>query len=259
MNGMVLLLLFIAGKVFSSESFKVVGDHTDVPIIEHLGDFIPQNLKFTNEKDQLVSLTCLIDKPTVLSLVYFDCPGLCSPLLDGVSQAIEKSNLELGKDYQVITVSFNYRDTQEKAKQKKETFLRRHSKSHSAYWIYLTGDSTNIYNLCNAVGFKFKRQGLNFIHPAAIMIHSPKGKLTRYLYGISFIPFDFKMSIMEAERGVSLPTLNRALEYGFTNHHTVMPYTLRITKLVGTLLLFTLLLSVIVLILKGRKKKVELA
>ena len=144
-------ILFSYGQQFTP---SLATEEEEIGVIEHLGSTIPLDLKFMNEKDSLVSLGSLINKPTVFSFVYFDCPGLCSPLLDGVSEVIEKADLELGKDYQVITVSFNYRDTPEKARAKKETFLKKHSRNHASSWIFLTGDSTNIYGLSNAIGWQ---------------------------------------------------------------------------------------------------------
>lgn len=238
---------------YSQTPAQITGNDVEVGIVEHLSDTIPLDLTFSNEKDSLVSLRSLINKPTVLSFVYFDCPGLCSPLLDGLSDVIEKADLELGKDYQVITVSFNYRDTPEKARKKKETFLRRHSKSRSSHWMYLTGDSLSIYKLSNAVGFKFKKAGFDFIHPAAIMVLSPKGKITRYLYGISFLPFDLKMAVVESEKGLSRPTINRVLEFCFAYDPAGRRYALEITKITGSLILFLLLIFGSVLFIRKKK------
>lgn len=226
----------------------------EIGIVEHLGETIPLDLKFQNEKDSLVSLRSLINKPTVLSFVYFDCPGLCSPLLKGVSDVIENADMELGKDYQVITVSFNFRDNPEKARKKKETFLKTHSKSHAANWIYLTGDSASIYNLSNSVGFKFKRAGLDFIHPAAIMMLSPTGKITRYLYGVTFLPFDLKMAVIEAQNGLPRPTISKVLEFCFAYDPANRRYALDVTKVAGILTIVILVIFVLTLILRKKRK-----
>jgi len=248
------LLTFLSVSSFSQAKLQPLADNVEVGIVEHLGETIPLNLRFMNEKDSLVSLQSLVNKPTVLSFVYFDCPGLCSPLLSGVSAVIEKADLELGKDYQVITVSFNYRDTPDKARKKKETFMKKHSKNNAASWIYLTGDSASIYKLSNAVGFKFKRAGVDFIHPAAIMMLSPNGKITRYLYGVTFLPFDLKMAVVEAEKGLPRPTINRVLEFCFAYDQENKRYALDITKIAGILMLFILLIFALTLFIKQRKR-----
>jgi len=227
----------------------------EVGVEEHLGETIPLNLTFVNDSNRNITLKQIINKPTILTLVYFDCPGLCSPLLDGVSDVIEQTDMELGKDYQVLTVSFNYNDTPEKARQKKKNFLRFHSKSHAKDWIYLTGDSSNINKLANAVGFKFKRVGLDYIHPAVITILSPSGKVTRYLYGTHFLPFDLKMAIFEAKKGLERPTINRVLEFCFNYDPQGKKYVLDVTKITGIIILFFSFLLLIILLLKSKKRK----
>ncbi|HZK69001.1 MAG TPA: SCO family protein, partial [Paludibacter sp.] len=149
-----IILFFLTGRLSAQ-----VDQSPDVGIIEHLGSTIPLDLQFVNEKSEKVSLRQLITKPTILSFVYFDCPGLCSPLLEGVGNVIQKSDLKLGKDYQVITISFNFRDTPEKAKQKKDRFVERYSKGKGDGWIFLTTDSTTIFKITNTTGFITKAVG----------------------------------------------------------------------------------------------------
>ncbi|MCX6251629.1 MAG: SCO family protein [Bacteroidetes bacterium] len=246
-------LFFTAGKNYSIAQGRP--DSAAVGVFEHLGSTIPQDLTFQNEAGVKIHFGDIIDKPTILTLVYFDCPGLCSPLLDGISDVIEKMDMELGKDYQVVTVSFNYQDTPEKAVEKKKTFLKRHSKSHANDWIYLTGDSTNIYGLVNAVGFKFKRTGNDFIHPGCITILSKTGKITRYLYGVSFLPLDVKLALLEAQKGITRPTINRILEYCFTYDPEGRKYTLAVTKISATLIIFFAVVLFLTLIIQTRIKR----
>jgi protein SCO1/2 len=247
--------ILITSAVYSQRYFGAGADSVpEVGIIEHLGDTIPLDIKFANEKNDTVTLRSLINKPTVFSFVYFDCPGICSPLLDGVSRVIEETDLELGKDYQVITISFNYNDNTDRAKEKKENFLRKHSRNHSNNWIYLTGDSTNIYKIVDAVGFKFKRVGVDYIHAASIMVVSPQGKITRYLYGLSFLPFDFKMAILESQKGLARPSIHKVLEFCFSYDPAGRRYSLDILKVTGTLILFFLLIFGTFLFIKSRKK-----
>jgi protein SCO1/2 len=254
---LIILVLIIAKVSSAQQILNTPVTEAEVGIIEHPDSIIPLDLKFKNDKDELVTLRSLMNKPTVLSFVYFDCPNLCNRLLEGVSTVIENSDLILGKDYQIITVSFNYFDTPEMARQKKETFLLSHSKSHAESWIYLTGDSASIYKLSNSAGFKFKRSGLNFIHPAAIIILSPAGKITRYLYGVSFLPFDLKMAIVEAGKGLSRPTINRVLEFCFAYDPEGKRYALEITKISGVLIIFFLLLFVVILLIRKRVKTLK--
>jgi protein SCO1/2 len=248
------MLLFLLAPVVSHSQ---VYDNKDpeIGIVEHLGDTIPLDLVFNNEKGENVHLSDLITKPTILTLVYFDCPGLCSPLLDGVSDVIEKMDLELGKDYQVVTISFNTQDTPERAVEKKQNFLRKHSSQHAGSWFYLTGDSINIKRIVDAVGFKYKKAGNDWIHAAVITVLSPKGMITRYLYGTTFLPFDVKMAIVEAQKGIPRPTINRVLEFCYSYDPAGRRYMLDVTKVSATIIIFLALVLLITLMIrrKGRK------
>ncbi|MEI7898141.1 MAG: SCO family protein [bacterium] len=252
-----LLILFAAMMFSSGLCAQVEGLEEEVGIVEHLDTIIPSNLTFNNDQGQPVLLKSLITKPTILSLVYYDCPGICPQLLSGISDVIEKIGLELGKDYQVITVSFNYDDTPEASIEKKKNFLRAHSKPHEAWWQYLTGDSANIYALTHTLGYNFTRAGNDFMHPSCIMVLSPEGKVTRYLYGTSYLPFDVKMAIVEAQKGQSRPTINRVLEYCFTYDPEGRRYTLQVTKIGATLIIFFAVTLFIFLIVRSSRKKTK--
>ncbi|MEI6455846.1 MAG: SCO family protein [bacterium] len=233
---------------------------TDVPdtrvgIDEHLDSIIPLNLTFTNEQNQPVQLKDIIKKPTLLILVYFDCPGICPQLLSGVSDAVEKIDMQLGKDYQIVTVSFNYDDTPAKAVERKVNFLGPHTKPFAPEWHYLTGDSANIYALTNAVGYKFVRAGNDFIHPSCIMVLSPEGKITRYLYGVTYLPFDVKMALLESQKGLSRPTINRVYEYCFSYDPEGRRYTLEVTKISATIIIFLAVILFLILLLRSNKKR----
>ncbi len=245
-----ILFLFVAfGKANAQ-----VDQSPEIGVIEHLGEKLPLDLKFVNEKFETVTLRQLIDKPTIMSFVYFDCPGLCSPLLEGVGDVIQKTDLELGKDYQVITISFNFRDTPEKAKDKKKKFIERYAKGKGNGWIFLTTDSTTIFKITDAVGYKTKAVGLDFVHPSAIVAVSPSGLITRYLYGITFLPIDFKMSILEAGKEQPRPTIQKVLLMCYTYDPQGQRYSLDVLKIAGLLMIFFILVFVIVYLIKPKKK-----
>jgi len=245
--------VFLIAIVFKSQS--QVDQSPEVGVFEHLDETLPLDLKFVNDNNQTVVLRDLINKPTILSFVYFDCPGLCSPLLDGVGDVIKRTNLELGKDYQVITISFNFRDTPEKAKQKKERFVEKYSNGKGDGWIFLTTDSLTIFKITDAAGFKTKAVGLDFIHPSAIIAISPKGKITRYLYGINYLPLDFKMAIIEANKGQSRPTIQRLMQICYSYDPENKHFTLDILKITATIIIFILLILVVTLFIKRKIKK----
>lgn len=226
----------------------------DVGVIEHLGETIPMDLNFLNEKSEQVTLKQLIDKPTIFSFVYFDCPGLCSPLLEGVGDVIQKTELVLGKDYQVITISFNFRDNPQKAKEKKDRFIDRYTKGKGDGWYFLTTDSASIFKITDAIGYKTKPVGLDFVHPSAIIAVSPTGKITRYLYGIAFLPIDFKMSILEANKEQPRPTIQKLMLMCYTYDAENKRFALDITKITGSIIVFFLLVFIVVYLIKPKKK-----
>jgi protein SCO1/2 len=252
----ILFLLVIAinldgQEMVRSELFK---KEVDIGIIEKLGDTIPMNLWFLNENSDTVRLNQLINKPTIMFFVYFDCPNLCSPLMDGVADVISKLDLVLGTDYQIITISFNTKDTPEKAREKKVNFVQKISKENQKHWIYLTGAQENINAVTSAIGYNYKPQGLDFAHPSAIFVLSPNGKITRYLYGLTYLPFDVKMAIIEAQKGIARPTINKILEYCFAYNPSSQTYTLQVTRILGSIILFIAFVIFIFLLLKKRKK-----
>jgi len=248
------VLAFVIFFTITLRTYSQVDQSPEVGIIEHLGETIPLDLKFVNEKFETVTLKQLIDKPTILSFVYFDCPGLCSPLLEGVGSVIQKTDLVLSKDYQIITISFNFRDTPEKAKEKKDRFIKRYSKGNGDGWIFLTTDSTTIFKITDAAGFKTKAAGLDFVHPSAIIAVSPQGMITRYLYGITFLPIDFKMALLEANKEQPRTSIQKIMMICYTYDPENKQFSLDVTKITGSLIIFFILVFIVVYLIKPKKK-----
>ncbi len=250
-----IISFFIISFALISFNLKAQVDQSEeVAVIEHLGETIPLDLKFVNEKFDTLTLRQIINKPTILSFVYFDCPGLCSPLLDGVGEVIKKTDMVLGKDYQVITISFNYRDTPDKAKAKKDRFVERYSKGNGDGWIFLTTDSTTIYKITHAAGFITKAVGLDFVHPSAIIAVSPQGMITRYLYGIKFLPIDFKMAIIEANKEQPRTSIQKIMMVCYTYDPENKQFSLDVTKIIGTIIAFFLFVFIIAYLIKPKRK-----
>ncbi len=252
----IVLIVGISFPMFS-QNLKPVAigeDKVEIGVVEHLGDTIPLDLSFFNEQNQEVTLGQLIDRPTILCFVYFDCPGLCSPLLSGVSDMVEKSDMALGKDYKIVTISFNTHDTPEKAQEKKKNFVQKFSKESQEGWIYLTGTQENINTITQAAGYKYIPQGVDFAHPSVIVMLSPSGKITRYLYGLVYLPFDVKMAVVEAQKEISRPSINKVLEFCFAYNPTSKSYTLQVTRVLGILIILGAILILVPLIIRSKMK-----
>ncbi len=237
-------------KILNSTAFLLIillytiqSPATDTPpelgIYEKLDQYIPDGLIFTDENYNTVNLKEAIDKPTVIALVYYECPGICSPLLEGVADVITKAKIDLGTEYQVFTISFDPEEKPKLARDKKANYAKLvNNKEVQRGWTWFTGDSTNINNLLNSLGYKVKKEGREFIHPAALVVLSPEGKITRYLHGTYFLPFDLKMAVIEASEGRSGPTINKVLKYCFSYDPEGKKYVINITKVSGSLIIF---------------------
>lgn len=255
---LVLLFIFSGMMAFGQKPYSDLTntDDPEIGIVEHLDDFLPTDVYLIDENNQRVLLTDLIDKPTIINFVYFRCPGICSPLMEGLANVMEVSDLVPGVDYQVLTISFDPTETIDLGIRKKNNYLNLVTKKESISkgWKFFVSDSASIVKATNAVGFKYKRQGQDFIHAASVTVVSPKAKITRYLTGVSFLPFEFKMAIIESQKGLSAPTINKIMQYCFSYDPVGKAYVLNVTKITGTLILFIALLFFLVLIFKPKRK-----
>ena len=228
----------------------------EVGIDEKLGQTIPLDSVLRDEDGHSVMLRSLIDRPTILTLNYFRCAGICSPQLNGVAETINRTNAEVGRQFRVITISFDDRDTPEIASRKRTNYLQEVKRPISpADWRFLTGDATTTRKIADAVGFKFKRVGDDFVHPGALMFLSPKGLLTRYMYGITYVPADWEMAVQEAARDEVQPTINKWLKFCFSYDPSGRRVALNITRIAGTFILGAAMAFAIVLIVKGKRMK----
>lgn len=253
----IMLALFLSAALITATG-QVVTD-TEVGVIEKLDQYIPLDVKLADENGDTVILGDIIDKPTIISFVYYRCPGICSPLMDGMADAMDATDLELGEEYQALTISFDHREGTLLASRKKNNYLNLMDKKEQAEtgWHFFTGDSASIRRLTEATGFRFKPTGNDFIHSATLIIVDPEGKITRYMNGIYFLPFELKMSLLDAARGKSGPTINRVLQYCYSYDPAGQQYVLNITKVAGTLIIFFGLILFLVLVIFRKRKTTQ--
>lgn len=228
----------------------------EIGVIEKLDQYIPMDAMLVDEHGDTVIIGDLIDKPTILNFVYYRCPGICSPLMDGLADAMDGNDMILGEDYQALTISFDPREGSFLAVKKKNNYLNLMEKKEQAQegWLFFTSDSASIARLTEAAGFRYKPTGNDFIHSATLIILDPKGKITRYMNGIYFLPFELKMSLLEAAEGKSGPTINRVLQYCYSYDPEGQKYVLNITKVSATLILFFAVVLLLVLFLFRKRK-----
>jgi protein SCO1/2 len=174
----------------------------EVGLDQKLNAQIPLNLTFKDESGRTVKLGDYFGKrPVILTLNYFECPMLCTEVLNGLTAALSTLNFSIGKDFDVVTVSFNPRDTPELASAKKANYVRRYRRDGAAEgWHFLTGNEPEISVLTRAVGFRYaynKAVG-EYAHASGVMVVTPEGRLSRYFYGIEYAPRDLKLALMES-------------------------------------------------------------
>jgi protein SCO1 len=223
----------------------------DVGVTEKLGQQAALDLNLRDEEGKPINLRSIIDRPTILTLNYFRCGGICSPQLNGLAKAISHTNAVPGAEFRVITVSFDERDTPDIAAHKQQNYLRTVKRPISpADWHFLTGDGATTRQLADSVGFRFKQVGSDFVHPGALMFLSPTGKITRYMYGTSYLPADLEMAVREAARGEAQPTINKWLEFCFSFDPKGRKYAFNVTRIAGALGLAAALVFVLGLVVK---------
>ncbi len=177
----------------------------DVGIEQHLDAELPLDAVFRDETGHEVKLGDYFgDQPVVVALVYYRCPMLCTQVLNGFLKSSQAVPLEIGRDYQVVTVSFDPRETPELAAEKKASYVRAYRRDSAAQgWHFLTGNRKSIDRLTEAVGFnyRFDPKSDQFAHASGIVLATPDGRLSRYFYGIEYSPDDLRLGLVEASTG----------------------------------------------------------
>jgi protein SCO1/2 len=254
----ILILLLAVICFVSHSSAHVEGTQNQAPmgIDQKLGQYIPLDLAFKDEQGQSVNLRQLIHESTILTPVYLHCPNVCSLLLQNLADVLNRLPAEPGKDYAVLSVSFDEMERPDLALQKKKLYLKMIEKPFPEdAWRFLTGDKTNIHKLTEAVGFHFKRVGDDFEHPVALIILAPDGKIVRYMYGADPLPFDLKLALVEASQGRIGPAIAKIARFCFSYDPKANKFVFNMLRVTGTVTILFALAFVLFLLFKGRKQR----
>ena len=172
---------------------------------QHLDEPLPLDISFADEQGRAVRLRDYFGaRPVVLALVYYDCTMLCTQVLNSLTSALSTLSLDIGKDFDVVTVSFDPREKPPLAAAKKRSYLERYKRPGAeAGWHFLTGEKPAIDRLTSAVGFRYVWDDSlqQFAHPTGIVVLTPDGRLSRYLFGVEYWPRDLRFALIDASAG----------------------------------------------------------
>ena len=255
--------LLVLGQVAVTQAqiTKSLEQLDDVGIEEHLNAELPLDLAFRDSKGNEIELGDLFDgeRPVLLSLNYSDCPMLCQLQLNGLVDGLRDLNWDAGEKFQICSVSINPLETPQRAQQVKQRYVKAYGRSGTADgWNFLTGKTDAIKALADTVGFKYKyvAERDEYAHSAAIMVCTPDGRVSRYLYGVLYPAQTLKLSLVEAGEGKVGSTLDRVLLYCFHYDETsgrYAPVARRVMKLGAGMTLTTLAVGLIPVWLKRRR------
>lgn len=205
-------------------SAQVIRDNdpalTGIDVVEHLGDHVPLDVRFTDETGRETNLAEYFrqDHPVLLVLAYYNCPMLCTLVLNGIAEGVKGLDWTPGREFVMLTVSIDSSETPALASAKKDTYVKYLAKPGAeSGWHFLTGREDQIRTLADAVGFKYYyvTERREFAHPAVVFLLTDDGRLSRYLYGLKFESRDVKLGLLEASEGKIGNTLDRLLLYCF--------------------------------------------
>jgi protein SCO1/2 len=235
-----------------------------VGIEQKLNQQVPLDAVFKDENGREVRLGEYFGKgrPVILALVYYECPMLCNEVLNGLTGSLKSLTFETGKDFDVVAISFDARenDKPELAKNKKESYMKRYGRPNTENgWHFLTGTQSEIDKVTNAVGFNYRwdEQSKQFAHVGGIMVTTPEGKLSRYLYGIDYAPKDIKFALMESAQNKIGNSAEQLMLYCYHYDPATGKYglsILRVMRLGGVVTLIGLGTMFFVFWRKGKKR-----
>jgi protein SCO1/2 len=248
-----IVLLAIALLLMGSGHASADGSWMDkAGLQEKTGNLIPADLSFYDETGRMVHLRDMVDRPTMLALVYYGCSHMCPQFLAGLGMSLGELKLLPGKDYRVLTVSFDDRDTPELARSVKRNYMKAIDKAFpDDAWRFLTGTGDSARRLCEALGISVMKAGHGYIHPEVLIFLAPGGKITRYMqasrydYGLSypirFTDFELSQALAEAGQGKVCSVGSTVPLYCFAHEPPQQEAFFTIMKIMGLMTLLMIL------------------
>ena len=230
--------ILVLSLLFTFVNASKLGTH------EKLGEMVPLNLTFLDEQGESVTLKKLMNgKPTILTLNYFRCAGICTPQFNDLAKVFSRLDLAENTDYKVLTVSFAEDESYKIASAKRKNILASMTRPYvQDAWHFVIGENNSSGVLADSVGFAYEKTvdpktgKVDYIHPGVAIVISPEGKITRYLNGIDQLPFDVKMAILESADGKVGPTIAKTLLFCFAYDSENKKYVFMWEKIVGIIM-----------------------
>lgn len=206
MTKLITLTAFLTVAVFGQVVLEDAPQLRNIDVVEHLGESIPLDMEFTNDQGEQITLGKYFNqgRPVIIVMAYYECPMLCTFVLNGLTDVASKIPFVPGKEYQIITVSIDPKETSRLAGVKKETHIEALNKDGAENgWDFLVGEEKSSKRLADALGFKYyyDEERDEYAHPAVVFVLTEEGVISRYLFGIDYQEKDLRFALMEASAG----------------------------------------------------------
>jgi protein SCO1/2 len=239
-----------------AEALQGEGGGAPAGVDERLGARIPLDIVFRDETGKAVRLGDLVTGPTIILPVYYSCTNICNFLQGGLASALPAIQRTPGKEYRVLSVSFDEMETPELAARYKRIYLAAmNAPFPEEGWRFLTGDAQSIRRLTAAAGYRFQRKGRDFIHPVASLVIAGDGTIVRYLYGTAFLPKDLTLALVEAGEGRTGTTIRKMVEFCFTFDPSGKTYVFNLLRVCATVVILCTGGFLAFLLLTGRRRR----
>jgi len=266
-SALALVNLLFAVCSAQAQQIAVPAPLREVGIDQRLDETLPLDLQFRDERGATVRLGDYFreGRPVVVSLVYYDCPMLCTLILNGMVKSFRALNFDIGKHYEVVSVSIDPRETPSLATKKKKLYINKYARAGvdaAAGWHFLTGDEKSIKRLAEAVGFRYTydQKSGQYAHASGIMVATPRGKLARYFYGIEYSSRDLRFAMMEASENRIGSPVDQVLLYCFHYDPATGRYSLAVLntlRVAGTATVLLLGFFVLISLRREKRKRVQ--